>query len=43
MATTTGSFIWHELMTVEPAAAEAFYKAVVGWQSEKFPGWIIRL
>jgi uncharacterized protein len=28
---TLGRFVWHELMTPDPAAAEAFYKEVVGW------------
>jgi predicted enzyme related to lactoylglutathione lyase len=26
------SFIWYELMTTDQAAAEAFYRAVVGWE-----------
>lgn len=26
-------FIWYELMTTDPPAAEAFYRAVVGWQT----------
>lgn len=26
-----GRFSWHELMTTDPAAAQGFYKAVVGW------------
>jgi len=25
-------FVWHELATSDPDAAEAFYRAVVGWQ-----------
>jgi hypothetical protein len=25
-------FIWYELMTSDPQAAEAFYAAVVGWK-----------
>ena len=29
-----GSFIWYELMTPDPAAAKAFYDAVVGWDIE---------
>lgn len=33
-----GSFGWYELTTSDPAAAEAFYKAVVGWDSELFSG-----
>jgi len=28
---TRGRFVWHELMTTDPAAAETFYKDVVGW------------
>jgi predicted enzyme related to lactoylglutathione lyase len=28
---TQGRFVWHELMTSDPKAAEAFYKEVVGW------------
>jgi len=28
---TRGRFVWHELMTTDPAAAEKFYKDVVGW------------
>ncbi len=31
-------FIWHELMTSDVDAAETFYKAVVGWSTEPFPG-----
>lgn len=34
-----GSFVWCELMTSDTAAAESFYKKVVGWKSEPFgPG-----
>ena len=29
-------FIWYELMTSDVAAAETYYKAVVGWDSEPF-------
>lgn len=28
---TRGRFVWHELMTTDPAAAAKFYKEVVGW------------
>jgi len=28
---TQGRFVWHELMTPDPKAAEAFYKEVIGW------------
>ena len=34
-----GSFVWCELMTTDTAAAESFYKKVVGWSTEPFgPG-----
>jgi uncharacterized protein len=32
------NFFWYELMTTDVPAAEAFYKTVVGWDSEPFPG-----
>lgn len=32
------SFFWYELLTTDTAAAEAFYKAVIGWEAEAFPG-----
>ena len=28
-----GAFVWNELMVRDPAAAEAFYTALLGWQS----------
>ena len=31
MTSHHGSFVWYELMTTDTAAAEAFYRAVVGW------------
>jgi predicted enzyme related to lactoylglutathione lyase len=31
-----GSFVWCELMTTDPAAAESFYKKVVGWTPVPF-------
>jgi len=34
----TSPFFWYELMTTDTPAAEAFYKAVVGWNTEAFPG-----
>ena len=37
MSATPNQFFWYELMTTEPAAAEAFYRAVVGWTAVK-PG-----
>ncbi|MDD2878129.1 MAG: VOC family protein [Acidiphilium sp.] len=33
MSKAIGSFIWYELMTTDTAAAVAFYRAVVGWDS----------
>jgi predicted enzyme related to lactoylglutathione lyase len=30
-----GKFVWYELLTPDPAASEAFYRAVVGWNVEK--------
>jgi predicted enzyme related to lactoylglutathione lyase len=32
------SFFWYELMTSDVAAAEDFYRKVVGWNCEAFPG-----
>jgi predicted enzyme related to lactoylglutathione lyase len=31
-----GSFVWCELLTSDPAAAESFYKKVVGWTAKPF-------
>ena len=31
-------FVWYELMTSDLAGAEAFYKAVIGWNTENMPG-----
>ena len=37
-----GSFVWCELLTTDTAAAESFYKKVVGWTSAPFgPGYIV--
>src|SRR5262245_32306711 len=38
-AGTRGRFVWHELMTPDPVAAEAFYKDVVGWRTSKMEGF----
>ncbi|RCS23256.1 VOC family protein [Phyllobacterium salinisoli] len=32
------NFIWYELMTSDLAGAEAFYKEVIGWNAENWPG-----
>jgi predicted enzyme related to lactoylglutathione lyase len=31
-----GKFLWHELMTTDPAAAKKFYGGVVGWKTKAF-------
>jgi hypothetical protein len=33
-----GNFVWYELSTTDVDGARAFYKDVVGWGTEKFPG-----
>ncbi len=35
-ADTRGRFVWHELMTTDPAAAQTFYKAVTNWTTQPF-------
>ena len=37
-ASEKGRFVWHELMTSDTAAAQQFYKTVVGWGTAKYPG-----
>ena len=34
MASPLGSFVWYELMTTDAAAAETFYKSVIGWKAQ---------
>ncbi|MDT7950262.1 MAG: VOC family protein [Acetobacteraceae bacterium] len=34
---STGAFIWYDLATPDPAAAAAFYAAVIGWTPEPAP------
>jgi len=36
VSTLLGRPVWYELMTTDPAAAEAFYKKVIGWGSAPF-------
>ncbi len=31
-----GRFVWHELMTSDPAAGMAFYKKLTGWKTEPY-------
>ena len=33
MANRHGDFVWYELLTSDPAAAERFYGAVLGWRA----------
>lgn len=35
---TRGRFVWHELMTTDPAAAQSFYQDVVGWKTSAMQG-----
>ena len=45
MANSHGAFIWHELMTTDMKAAEAFYCNVVGWTCKdmQMPGMDYRI
>jgi predicted enzyme related to lactoylglutathione lyase len=36
MATAPRTFVWYELMTTDVDAAEAFYRAVVGWTPQEW-------
>ena len=31
-----GRFVWHELSTTDSAAAQEFYRKVIGWTTTKF-------
>jgi predicted enzyme related to lactoylglutathione lyase len=33
-----GRFVWHELLTSDPEAAQAFYKPLIGWETAAFEG-----
>ena len=37
MARLHGTFVWFELVTRNPARAQAFYGEVLGWKVERFP------
>ncbi|MEP6884601.1 MAG: VOC family protein [Gammaproteobacteria bacterium] len=37
MAGEQSSFVWYELMTIDVAAAKAFYAGVVGWNTQDVP------
>lgn len=34
MSTPASPFVWYELMTSDATAAEAFYRSVIGWQTD---------
>ena len=34
--TVRGRFVWHELMTPDTAASQAFYTKVLGWKTQPF-------
>lgn len=38
MADYRGRYLWYELLTTDPAAAQAFYGALIGWGVEKWTG-----
>ena len=38
MPNSTGSFVWHDLMTSDPDGAKKFYGTVAGWGTQPFEG-----
>ncbi len=34
----SGEFCWINILTPQPAAAQAFFAALLGWTAESFPG-----
>ncbi|GEP05916.1 VOC family protein [Methylobacterium oxalidis] len=38
MPETASTFVWYQLMTTDPEAAETFYRAVVGWEAQPWEG-----
>lgn len=38
MPASPSTFVWYELMTTDLAAAEAFYRGVIGWNAETIEG-----
>jgi predicted enzyme related to lactoylglutathione lyase len=38
MSASHGRFVWYELLTTDPEAAEAYYCEVVGWGTQPVPG-----
>ncbi|MBB2158737.1 VOC family protein [Gluconacetobacter sacchari] len=45
MSTPSGTFVWYELIAGDPAAAESFYRTVIGWQARdaEVPGMTYRI
>jgi uncharacterized protein len=39
MSASHGRFVWYELLTTDPEAAEAYYSQVVGWGTQPVPGF----
>jgi predicted enzyme related to lactoylglutathione lyase len=38
MSASHGRFVWYELLTTDPEAAEAYYCEVIGWGTQPVPG-----
>jgi predicted enzyme related to lactoylglutathione lyase len=38
MSNLKGRFVWYDLMTTDPVAAQSFYTKAIGWTTEKFAG-----
>ncbi|MDR7037442.1 putative enzyme related to lactoylglutathione lyase [Methylobacterium sp. BE186] len=38
MSERANSFVWYQLMTTDTGGAEAFYRAVVGWEAQAWEG-----
>ena len=34
----SGRFVWYELVTTDPEAAQSFYRNVIGWSTAPFEG-----
>jgi predicted enzyme related to lactoylglutathione lyase len=35
---TQGTFVWYDLLVPDPEAAAAYYRQVIGWTTQAFPG-----
>ena len=38
MTEDRGRFVWYDLMTMDPDAAQSFYKELIGWGTEAWDG-----